>query len=116
MSNQITIVIRSVRSSSGIPVVHYQCEYLHKGGHLDPTKGAIAVPQENQFLLYAATEAAKELDCDLRVIDLNRVGIFQRLKDLISGKPLPRIEVGDRMLDGASKKTDVIKAYRTEFG
>jgi hypothetical protein len=115
MSKQITVVIRSVRSSSGIPVVHYQCDYLHKGGHLDPTKGSIAVPQEDQPLLYAATEAAKELDCDLQVIDLNKVGIFQRLKGMISGKPLPRIEIGDRTLDVTSKKIDVIEAYRTEF-
>ena len=116
MPKPITVFIRSVRSSSGIPVVHYQCDFLHKGGHLDPSKGSIAVPQEDQPLLYAATEAAKELGCDLQVIDLNRVGVFQRLKDMVSGKPLPRIEIGDRTLDVSSKKIDVIAAYKTEFG
>jgi hypothetical protein len=112
MSENMKLIFRSNVTGSGVPVVHYQCDFLDKGGHTDPTKGAKWMPQDTRPLLFSAEKAAEELGCQLMVVDVNGLGFMEKLKERLSGNPLPRLVIGSRTVTGFPTKKEIVKIYR----
>jgi len=78
---------------------------------MDPTKGAKWMPQDTRPLLFSAEKAAEELGCQLMVIDINGLGFMEKLKEWLSGRSVPRLVIGSRVITGLPSKKEIVQTY-----
>jgi len=69
------------------------------------------VPPEALPLVFSAKAAATELGVPFEIIDINQMSLLERLKALISSKPVPRINIGDDFMIGTPTVQDIIDFY-----
>jgi hypothetical protein len=69
------------------------------------------IPPEIMALVFSAELASQELGVDLRLIDINRLNLVQRMKEKVNGKPIPRISIGEKFITGDPTKDEIIALY-----
>ena len=69
------------------------------------------IPPEIMTLVFSAELASRELGVNLRLIDINRLNLVQRMKEKVSGKPIPRISIGEKFITGDPTKDEIIALY-----
>ena len=70
------------------------------------------IPPEIMTLVFSAELASRELGIDLELIDVNRLKLVHRMKEMMNGKPLPRITIGEAFISGELTKDEIIAFYR----
>jgi len=70
-----------------------------------------AIPEETAPLVFLAQLAAQELEVELELIDISQLTPIQRIKELINGKPVPRVDIGLEFLTGLPTKQQIIELY-----
>ncbi len=73
------------------------------------------IPPEIMALVFSAELASQELGVDLRLIDINRLNLVQRMKEKMNGKPIPRISVGEMFITGNPTKDEIIALYYRSY-
>jgi hypothetical protein len=74
------------------------------------------IPPEIMTLVFSAELASKELGVNLRLIDINRLNMVQKMKEKMNGKPIPRICVGEKFITGDPTKDEIIALYHRSYG
>lgn len=69
------------------------------------------IPPEIMALVFSAELASQELGVDLKLIDINRLNLVQRMKEKMNGKPIPRISIGEKFITGDPTKDEIIALY-----
>ena len=70
------------------------------------------IPPEIMALVFSAELASQELGVNLRLIDVNRLNLVQRMKEKVNGKPIPRISVGEKFITENPTKDEIIALYQ----
>ncbi len=73
------------------------------------------IPTEIMALVFSAELASQELGVNLRLIDINRLNLIQRMKEKMNGKPIPRISVGEEFISGNPTKDEIIALYHSSY-
>ena len=73
------------------------------------------IPPEIMALVFSAELASQELGVNFRLIDINRLSLVQRMKEKVSGKPIPRISVGEKFITGNPSKDEIIALYYRSY-
>lgn len=73
------------------------------------------IPPEIMALVFSAELASQELGVDLRLIDINRLNLVQRMKEKVNGKPIPRISIGEKFITGDPTKDEIIALYYRSY-
>ena len=73
------------------------------------------IPPEIMALVFSAELASQELGVNFRLIDINRLSLVQRMKEKVSGKPIPRICVGEKFITGDPSKDEIIALYYRSY-
>ena len=73
------------------------------------------IPPEIMTLVFSAKLASQELGVNLRLVDINRLNLIQRLKEKVNGKPLPRICVGEKFITGDPTKDEIVALYYRSY-
>ncbi|MFO7836292.1 MAG: hypothetical protein R6V83_06540 [Candidatus Thorarchaeota archaeon] len=79
---------------------------------MDLTKGAKWIPQDTATILFSAEKAAEESGCQLSITDINSLGFVRELKERLSGRTLPRIVIGTRVITGLITKQEIIRIHK----
>jgi hypothetical protein len=94
------------------PVCHSCDKSLGKARAAESKK---EIPPEALPLVFAAESASEQLGATLEIVDVSRSDVVQRLKERLSGKPLPRIVVGSDYIAGAPTIEEVIRFFHRSF-
>ena len=70
------------------------------------------IPPEIMTLVFSAELASQELGVNLILIDINRLNLVHRMKEMVNGKPIPRITIGEKFISGEPTKDEIIALYR----
>ncbi len=73
------------------------------------------IPPEIMTLVFSAELASQELGVNLRLIDINRLNLGQRMKEKVNGKPIPRISIGEEFIAGNPTKDEIIALYSRSY-
>ena len=73
------------------------------------------IPPEIMTLVFSAELASQELGVNLRLIDINRLNLVQRMKEKVNGKPIPRISIGEKFITGDPTKDEIIALYYRSY-
>ena len=73
------------------------------------------IPPEIMALVFSAELASQELGVSLRLIDINRLNLVQKMKHKMNGKPIPRISIGEKFITGDPTKDEIIALYHSCF-
>ena len=73
------------------------------------------IPPEIMALVFSAELASQELGVNLRLIDVNRLSLVQKMKEKVNGKPIPRIVIGERFISGEPAKDEIIALYHQSY-
>ncbi|TFG27830.1 hypothetical protein EU528_12170 [Candidatus Thorarchaeota archaeon] len=71
------------------------------------------IPPEIMKLVFSAELASQELELSLKLIDVNRLNLVHRMKEMVNGKPIPRISIGEKFISGEPTKDEIIVLYRS---
>jgi hypothetical protein len=69
------------------------------------------IPSGTMPLVFSAQLASEELGVNLELIDINRLNMVQRIKEKLSGRPIPRVSIGDDFITGCLTKHQIIELY-----
>ncbi|MFW9920094.1 MAG: hypothetical protein ACFFED_10870 [Candidatus Thorarchaeota archaeon] len=103
--------IGSIRGRTGLESVCHNCD--RQLGIVRDFQKIVAIPQEISSLIFCVQLAAEALDVELELVDSSSMSIVQRLKEMVNGKPIPRIEIGEVFLTGFPTKQEIIDMYNT---
>ena len=73
------------------------------------------IPPEIMAIVFSAELASRELGVSLRLIDVNRLSLVQKMKEKVNGKPIPRIAIGERFISGEPTKDEIITLYHQSY-
>ncbi len=73
------------------------------------------IPPEIMTLVFSAELASQELGVNLRLIDINRLNLVQRMKEKVNRKPIPRISIGEEFITGNPTKDEIIALYYRSY-
>ena len=118
MSNAYTIRIffsskkvGGFKGRYGMQHVCHSCDKkLGKGNELQEV-----VPPEAMTLAFSGERAARELEVDIKLIDVSRLPLVQRMNERLNGKPVPRISIGEKFVSGSPTKDEIIALYNDVF-
>lgn len=97
------------KGRKGLEHVCHTCDNKH--GIKRNFQKTEVVPSEISSLLFSAQLAARELDVEVAVVDISQLSIIHRIQELVNGKPIPRLEVGNAVLAGTPSKQEIIDFY-----
>ncbi len=95
----------------GLEPVCHSCD--KRLGIVRDFQGFVIVPQEISSLIFSAQLAAEELNVELELVDTNSMSLIERLRELVNGKPIPRIDIGEMFFTGLPTKQEIIEIYTT---
>jgi hypothetical protein len=73
------------------------------------------IPPEVLPIVFSAQRASEELGISLELIDVNRLSTFEKMKEKMNGKPLPRVSVGEDFLTGSLSKAEIVEFYKHAY-
>ena len=73
------------------------------------------IPPEIMTLVFSAELASQELGINLRLIDINRLNLVDKMKEKVNGKPIPRISIGEEFIAGDPTKDEIIALYYRSY-
>ncbi len=94
------------------PVCHSCDKHLGKSGGASSRED---IPPNAVPLVFVAQAASDQVDSALELIDVARMSTTQRLRERITGKPLPRIEIGSDYITGDPSVEEVIELFHQMF-
>ncbi len=97
------------RGRTGLEHVCHICD--KRLGIVRDFREIVVVSQETSPLIFSAQLAAEELDVKLELVDIGSMSIVQKLKEMVNGKPIPRIDIGEIFLSGSPTKKEIIETY-----
>lgn len=101
--------IGGFKGRKGLEPVCHSCD--KKLGIVGSSELKEAIPSEVMSLVFSAELACQELGVDLKLVDVTRLDLTQRMKERLNGKPIPRVSVGEDFITGPSTKDEIISFY-----
>jgi hypothetical protein len=102
--------IGGFKGRKGLEPVCHSCD--KKLGVARSSEIKEVIPSEVSSLVFSAELACQELEVNLKLVDITRLNITQRMKERVNGKPVPRLSIGDNFLTGSLTKDEIIGFYR----
>jgi hypothetical protein len=97
------------KGRSGLEPVCHSCD--KKLGITKDGEVRMVVPTDAMPLVFTAELAAQELGVPFEMVDINRLGVVQRMNERLNGRPIPRISIGDSFITGTPTKDEIITLY-----
>jgi len=101
--------IGGLRGREGMAPVCHSCNKAL--GISEDSEVRYAIPSGTMPLVFSAQLASEILGVGLELIDINRMNIVQRIKERLSGRPIPRVSIGANFITGCLTKDQIIELY-----
>ena len=118
MTDQTHIVVvvetkKRVTGSADWKGLHI-CDYMNTGQPAFSDMSGLdnrLLSQDETILLFAVSQAAKELGCHIEIRDLAQLGYMQRRQQRREFAQIPCLLVGNRILSGLPTKAQIVLFY-----